>query len=418
VKFGSASLKHATLFIYFPSILMSLGQGMLIPALPVLGETFGVSGAVAVQALTAQLLGRAIALIPAGGAIDRWGAKPVMIFGAALATASGVLAALAPHFFIIIAAQFIWGIGTSMWMFGREIAAFDMVQSDQRGRQMSALMGIGSTGMALGPAVGGIVTDAIGIRSLFWMYAVTSGIVLAISTMQANARRDEGAKRKKAPFINLGVFKKIHPYYRITYAVLFFSTFSQMTRSQVMNSAMPLYTQDSLGMSPTQTGIIFSFMAAVTFAMILPTGFISDKLGRKWAAAPAAVFSFLGFVIIPFFDTMPQLIAAVLIVGLANGLAMGAMTIYTFDIVPNEFRGQLQAMRRSFGEAGAVISPPIVGILTVAYGPASAFWVVAPLHGLSALLIIFVARESLRRRLPPGAPDSEGVIVTPIDARP
>lgn len=392
---------------------MSLGQGMLIPALPVLGATFGVSGAVAVQALTAQLLGRGLALIPAGGAIDRWGAKPVMVAGAMLATASGVLAALSPHFFFIIIAQFIWGVGTSIWMFGREIAAFDMVKSDQRGRQMSALMGIGSTGMALGPAVGGIVTDIIGIRALFWLYAGTSGVVLFISSIQANAHRDPPIKREKTPFISLKVLKKIHPYYRITYAVLFFATFSQMTRGQVMNSAMPLYAQDTLGMSPTQTGIIFSFMAAVTFAMIVPTGFISDKLGRKWAAAPAAIFSFVGFVMIPFFDTMPLLIGAVLIVGLANGLAMGAMTIYTFDIVPNAYRGQLQAIRRAFGESGAVISPPIVGILTLAYGPSSAFWAVAPLHGLSALLLIWVARESLRRRLPPGAPDAEGVIVTP-----
>ena len=158
------------------------------------------------------------------GAIDRWGAKPVMIAGAMLATASGVLAALAPHFFLIIIAQFIWGVGTSIWMFGREIAAFDMVKSDQRGRQMSALMGIGSTGMALGPAVGGIVTDIIGIRALFWLYAGTSGVVLFISSIQANAHRDPPTKREKTPFVSLNVLKKIHPYYRITYAVLFFAT--------------------------------------------------------------------------------------------------------------------------------------------------------------------------------------------------
>ena len=94
---------------------------------------------------------------------------------------------------------------------------------------------------------------------------------------------------------------------------------------------------------------------------------------------------------------------------------MGAMTIYTFDIVPTEFRGQLQALRRTFGETGAVMSPPIVGILAANYGPSMAFWAVAPLHGLSALLLIFVARESLRHRLPPSAPGSSGESAT--DAR-
>lgn len=370
-----------------------------------MGVEFGVSGALAVQALTAQLLGRTLALIPAGGAIDRWGAKPVMITGAALATVSGIGAALAPHFVIVLATQFAWGVGMSIWMFGREIAAFDMVKADQRGRQMSALMGIGSTGMAFGPAIGGVLTDAIGVRPLFWFYAIASAIVLAISIAQPNTH---SSKRKKSgPLFSLSAIKHIHPYYRMTYAVLFISTFGQMARGQITNSALPLYTQQELGMTATQTGIIFSFIAIVTFSMIIPTGFISDKLGRKWAAVPAAVLSLIGFIMIPFFDTLPLLIVAGLVIGVANGLAMGAMTIYTFDIVPAEYRGQLQALRRSVGEVGAVLSPPLVGVLSQAYGAGMAFWAVAPLHAIAAILLIFVAKESLKKRLPPGVPGAD-----------
>ncbi|MDA1035500.1 MAG: MFS transporter, partial [Chloroflexi bacterium] len=401
MRIGTTPLKHAALFIYFPSILMSLGQGMLIPALPVLGETFGVSGAVAVQALTAQLLGRGITLIPAGAAIDRWGAKPVMIVGASVAALSGVAAATAPNFFVVLLAQLTWGAGTSIWMFGREIAAFDMVQADQRGRQMSALMGIGSTGMAFGPAVGGILTDIIGIRALFWVYSAASAVVLGISIMQRHAKVTR--ERKRRPLFNFGAIKQINPYFKVTYLVLFIATFGQMARGQVTNSALPLYTQEALGYSATTTGLIFSVMGLTTFLMIVPTGFISDKLGRKWAATPAAVFSLIGFVLLPFFSSVPSLMFVAFVIGIANGLAMGAMTIYTFDIVPDEFKGQLQALRRSVGELGAVISPPVVGILAVTFSPSAPFWFFAPLHALSAVLLIFVAKESLRKRLPAGA---------------
>jgi MFS family permease len=411
LRFGASSLKHATLFIYLPSILMSLGQGILIPALPAIGVEFGVSGALAVQAITAQLLGRALALIPAGGAIDRWGAKPVMVIGAALATVSGIGTALAPHFAVVLVTQFAWGMGMSIWMFGREIAAFDMVKADQRGRQMSALMGIGSTGMALGPAIGGVLTDTIGVRPLFWFYALASAVVLAISVAQPNTH---SSKRKKSgPLFSFSAIKHIQPYYRMTYAVLFISTFGQMARSQVTNSALPLYTQQELGMTATQTGIIFSVIGIVTFSMIIPTGFISDKLGRKWAAVPAAVLSLTGFIMIPFFDTLPLLIVAGLVIGIANGLAMGAMTIYTFDIIPAEYRGQLQALRRSVGEIGGLLSPPVVGVLSQAYGAGMAFWAVAPLHAVAAILLIFVAKESLKKRLAPEAPGAEAEASSP-----
>ena len=80
----------AVLVIYFPSMLISLGQGMIIPALPQLGETFDVSGAVAIQVITAQLVGRTVALMPAGALVDRWGAKTPMVIGAAVAALSAL----------------------------------------------------------------------------------------------------------------------------------------------------------------------------------------------------------------------------------------------------------------------------------------------------------------------------------------
>ena len=395
-------LRSAALLIYFPSILMSLGQGMIIPALPALGDTFGVSGAVAVQAVTAQLIGRTLVLIPAGAVVDRWGTKLPMVGGASLAVLSGLSAAAAPNFIVVLLAQFTWGAGTSVWMLGREIAAFDMVQADQRGRQMSALMGIGSTGMAFGPAIGGILTDTIGVRSLFLVYAGTSTVVLALSVISRNVVSAHA--QRGGGLLNWGAFKEIHPYFRMTYAILFFSTFVQFIRNQVTNTMLPLYTQEELSYSATTSGLLFTVIGAITFLMIVPTGFISDKLGRKWAATPAAAFSFVAFILFPTVDSIPGLLVAAFVIGIANGLAMGAMTIYTYDIVPDHVRGQLQAMRRAFGELGAVISPPVSGVLAAAYGPGSAFWAFAPLHAASAILLFFGAKESLGRRQPPGAP--------------
>ncbi|MCH7656068.1 MAG: MFS transporter [Chloroflexi bacterium] len=392
---GGGKLRQAALHIYFPSMLMSLGQGMIIPALPALGQEFGVSGALAVQALTSQLLGRGLALIPAGALVDRMGAKPLMLTGAVLATGSAVGAALAPHFAVVLLTQFLWGAGIGAWTFGREIAAFDMVRKDQRGRQMSALMGIGSTGLVIGPAIGGLLADTLGIRGLFWIYAATSAVVVAISL----AYRDSGTRRseRSAPIFSLRSIGQIHPLFRATYAILFFSTFAQMTRSQVTNSMLPLYTQEQLSYSATTTGLLFSVLGLTTFLMIVPTGFISDKLGRKWAAAPAAAFSAVGFIALPLAHDVVGIAIVAVIIGLANGLALGAMTIYTYDIVPLHVRGQLQAMRRAFGEVGAVLSPPIAALIATAYSPGAAFWAFAPLHVVSVLLIVFVARESLHR---------------------
>ncbi|MDE2837673.1 MAG: MFS transporter [Chloroflexota bacterium] len=401
-------LLKATLFIYLPSMLMSMGQGMIIPALPAIAREFNVSPALAVQVITSQLIGRTASMLPSGAIVDRFGAKPLMIGGSILATVSTFAAAMAPSFTVIIVTQFFWGIGMSTWMFGREVAAVDMVRREQRGRQMSALMGIGSTGMAFGPALGGVLTDLIGVRGLFFVYAGMAAVVLVISLAHREISRPR-PRRTSAPLFDIRAVREIHPYYRVTYLILFYTTFAQFIRGQVTNVMLPLYVQTQLGYSASLTGVLFTAAGVATFLMIVPTGIISDKLGRKWAAGPAALLSTVAFVAFPLATNIPLLFAVMCLVGLANGLAMGAMTIYTYDVVPMHVRGQLQALRRGIGEVGALTSPPSAALIASAFTPGLAFLFFAPLHVLSALLIFGVARESLQGKRKPGAPSSQEI---------
>lgn len=407
MRIGSTPLWSAFVFLYFPSVLMGLGQGMVIPALPLIGETYGVPGALAAQVLTVQLFGRMLTLIPAGALIDRFGTKLPMASGALLACVSALAAAYAPNFAVIAGSQLTLGMGKSVWMFSRELSAVDMVRREQRGRQMSALMGISSTGMAFGPAVGGVLADAVGVQGLFLVLASLCGIVFFISLGYREASRPSRAAR--GPIFNLRAVNEIHPYYKLTFLVLFFATFAQMLRSQVTNAMLPLYSQDEIGYSATFTGMLFTLMGLATFAMIVPTGFISDKVGRKWAAAPAAVLTTAGFVLFPVSGSVWNLAVSAVLLGLANGLAMGAMTIYTYDFVPRHARAQLQAMRRTAGEMGAMVAPPLAGVAATVFSAGASFWFFAPLHALSAVLLMMAARESLQGHRAHGAPTTEEI---------
>ena len=77
------------------------------------------------------------------------------------------------------------------------------------------------------------------------------------------------------------------------------------------------------------------------------------------------------------------------------GLATGSMTSFTYDIVSPEARGTIQAFRRSIGELGAFSGPILGGLIAGATSAGVAFLAFAPLHLASALLVMFVARETL-----------------------
>ena len=83
---------------------------------------------------------------------------------------------------------------------------------------------------------------------------------------------------------------------------------------------------------------------------------------------------------------------------------MGSMTTFTFDIVPVHLRGQLQAIRRSFGEMGAITGPLIAGAVASVSMPSVTFWVFVPLLMGAGLALVFFAREGLPSTRAPGAP--------------
>ncbi len=389
----SPQARRAFFQIYLPSLLMALGVGMIVPAIPLLGKTFGVSIGLAAQVVTAQVIGRAFSLMPAGILIDRIGLRAGMIIGAAGCFLSAVMTAFASDIWMIILAQFLWGFGFTVWKLGRELAAIDVVRIDQRGRLISALFGIQSTGEALGPAMGGIILDRLGFPSLFLIYAVIIAVVLAISA--TISEKEKLSYRPRDTGLGFTGLSQIEPYFRPTYIILTIATFSAMLRSEVLKSMLPIYAVSELGYSATEVGFLFFVVGAVTFAMIIPAGFISDKLGRKWATAPPALLAGIAFLVYPLVTGMPGLLVLSVVLGIANGMALGSMTIFTYDITPYHSRAQFQAMRRTIGELGSFTGPLLGGVIANSFGAGITFLFFAPLHLLSAFLLTFAARESL-----------------------
>jgi hypothetical protein len=114
-------------------MVMSLGQGMVVPTIPVLAATFDVTAGMAAQLVTAGMLGRVISLLPTGQIVDRYGRKPVLVGAPLLVALGSALTAMAPFFGLVLVAQFFAGMGLSSWLIAREVALVDVVRPEQRG---------------------------------------------------------------------------------------------------------------------------------------------------------------------------------------------------------------------------------------------------------------------------------------------
>lgn len=397
----AVSVVRGLIVLYSTTIFLGLGHGMIMPIIPMIAGHFEITGGIAAQIVTAFALGRFVGQPIGGVLIDRFGTRIAITVGPLIIGLSVFVASISPFFWPLLIALFIAGIADSSWMLGREVAGVDLVKANQRGRLMSGFMGFHAVGMGLGGLAGGVLADASGFRAVFALYTFLSLLVFIVGYFAPNSKplnRDVNTEELglNGNFINRikGLFFQIDPTLRATYLVLVFATASMMLYRMSFQSMFPLYA-DEIGMSASRIGFLFFLMTFGSLIMIIPAGFIVDKVGRKWATVPSTMLPGLAFLVIPFLGSFNPLIVIAVAMGFANGLSLGSVATSTYDVVPDSARARLQAARRTFSEVGAITGPLLGGVLAVNYGAGITFFVYAPVLLIAAALLMFVAKETL-----------------------
>ena len=392
--------------LYLTTILLGFAHGMLPPIIPVLSSEFEISGGFAAQVVTAFTMGRLIGQPVGGTLIDKLGTKPAVIGGPVVIGLSVSIGMVTPWFWPLLIGLFIAGAADSVWMLGREVAGVDLVRPNQRGRLMSGFMGFHGVGMGLGAWLGGTVGEEMGTAVVFTIYTGIAAFVFLISVLIPSADRPaaapaaasvappaEGSRMDRVRSLYL----QIDPRLRATYLVLVFATASMMLYRMAYQAILPL-RMDEIGLDPSDIGTLFLVVSFGSLVMIVPAGFVVDKIGRKWATVPSTAIPGIAFLLIPLTGDFGPLIAIAVLMGFANGLSLGSVATSTYDVAPDAVRARLQAARRTVAEVGAITGPLLGGFLAVQFGAGVAFFVYAPVLLIAGALLMFVARETLVKR--------------------
>ncbi|MDA1035401.1 MAG: MFS transporter, partial [Chloroflexi bacterium] len=254
----------------------------------------------------------------------------------------------------------------------------------------------------------------IGLRAVFVAFAIESVAAVLIGLTIANSRSQRRAvvepqtqaagpsrfdPREWVRTLR-GLILQIKPELRTTYALLVYATFAGFLFRQGMQGLLPIFADEELGLSSTQIGVLFSFAGVIVLALTYPAGLVIDKIGRKWATVPSTTLPGIAFLLLPFADSFLVLIPLVAAMGVANGLSLGSLATSTYDVVPAEVRGRLQAVRRTIADTAAIGAPAIGGLLANAYGPAVPFVVYAPIILLAGVLLMLFGKETIPKRMP------------------
>ncbi len=397
--------------LVLPLILASFGQASLTSVQSALLSASALVGA-AIGALIFGVLGQ--------GGRRRFYGLDVMILGVA-----ALAQAFAPDVAWLIAIRFVLGLGVGADYVLSPVIMAEHANRADRGRALGLGFGTMWPIGALAAVLVKFFLDAIHVRGdLQWRLVLAGGAIPAFAVLYFRRRMPETARflarvageqaeasrvmteisgsAVAAPGLDVRGFAEVFRRHarQILAAALLWMVYDLVVYVFILFG--PNLIAKSLGMAPTT----FAFLTQVLFvlpASVLGSLFVIDRFGRK----PLQGWGFLGgAVLLSVFALMQhQLLATPILAFAVYGALNVAMTgpglvsgagVLGVELAPTRVRSVAQSITVAGGRIGAAISGFAFPLLFAGIGQANAYWVVAGLAVLGAVLTWLLVPETGR----------------------
>jgi MFS family permease len=348
-----------------PSFLFAIGEGAVIPVVPVIAESLGAGLAGAGLIAAMIVVGTLVGDIPSGWLVSRIGERRSMIAAGGLsllAVGLALLALLVPNAVVFGAGVFLLGLSAAVFALARQAFMTGFVPLRIRARALSTLGGAFRAGWFVGPFLGGAVIAATG--SVWWVFAVHLGCLVAVVLVllrmpdPTSSLAHPVAARHRAVEAS-GLVRTILDNRAVLLRVGSGAAVVGALRASRM-AILPLWAV-SIGLPPSTTALVIGLGGAADFALFYTSGWIMDRFGRLWSVVPSMVGMGLALIGLSFthdLGSAAQWFAVIAIVmGVANGVGSGIIMTLSADLAPRENPAPFLGAFRFTADAGAALAP-------------------------------------------------------------
>lgn len=276
-------VQHSVLLAVLIVALTSLGPlstDFYLPALPAIARALGTDTAGAQLTLSVYLLGFGFGQLLIGPLSDRFGRRPVMLWGMAVFVLSSAACAVAPTIETLVAARLVQAFGACVGpVLGRAVVR-DVYGPHEAARVLSHVATATALAPLAAPILGGWLSASFGWRSTF---ITLTGYGLVLTAMvwtvlkETNRHPDPQAMQPSRMVANYGVLlaDRVYRGALLTGCGAFAALFAFISGS-------PFVYIELYGMSPQEMG--FAFGANVTGFMVgtVLSARLSRRLGAGW----------------------------------------------------------------------------------------------------------------------------------------
>ena len=225
-------------------------------------------------------------------------------------------------------------------------------------------MGIYGMSLAAATLVGhglsGVIVSRLGYDPLFLIGALLVAVAVALSLLIPTAGKRGGEQTESQSGRGLAQAKGLLRRKGLTLA--YSTIFAQYFAFGGAVTLLPLYVK-GMGMDTFHVGMLLATFSAVFIILQVPSGALSDRVGRLIPIAGGLSLSIIALVALPSMATFPLLALIMALYGAAYGMLVPSVSALVADHTAVEERGMAMGIFHASLTAGVGIGAPLIGYI-------------------------------------------------------
>ncbi|MHA2118822.1 MAG: MFS transporter [Candidatus Thorarchaeota archaeon] len=341
--------------------ILQIGFGIVTPIFPFYIVELGV-GATELGVLAASFaLTRILLAGPLGGLSDRVGRKRVLLVALAGFAVSNLIYAYADSIIVMIIARSLEGGISAGFYPAANAFVSDMTTPENRGSAMGYLSMGNMVGFVVGPSLGGILAEYLGIRLPFVIAAAASLVTLVILNLIVHEpeRQTSLSELEKRRIPVREVFSKNAK----AYSALGITMFANMFAIGILEVAFMLDAVQRYAFSPLQIGVFFGVLGVIVIIGNIAFGKMSDRLGRKWLITSGSLVAALSLYFFMIASGVVEFYLAGAILGVAISMRGPTIQAMIADLSDARAYGSVMGTFGAISNSAYVVGPILGGVM-------------------------------------------------------
>jgi EmrB/QacA subfamily drug resistance transporter len=387
------------------SFMIMLDSNIVAVSLPAIARNLNAAFADIEWVVSAYILTFAAFLMPAGALADRFGRRRMLIVGLIVFTLASFLCGLAPTAVVLNAARALQGLGAAIQLSAALAILGHTFRGPDRSRAFAFWGTVIGVAVAAGPVVGGLITSGFGWRWAFFINVPVGAILLALAIGSVEESNDPDAQKldvagmvlfgaglfalvwalidangdgwgsrptvikliaaaalltayvvaelaQKRPMVDFGLFRK-RTFLGSSFAMLGFAS-----AAQVMMTYLPLYLQNTFGLSPAGAGVSMLPFALPLFFFPRIAGALATRISGRTLLTigliVVATGNFLTATVVAAHMPIAVVAIGMLITGCGAGLLNGETAKVSMSVIPPERSGMASGIGGTLRFVGLV----------------------------------------------------------------